>query len=292
MALTDYLPDNSVGNAINTKIQGAGVSRYNPVNMITNGRNFLDAKANKYLVKPKTAEGIGGFLFDYEVQTDVVLQAEITEHYTEKNTFVMDHIAQRPIRISLRGLVGEKVLTHPSGVVGALANIQSKLTTLPAMLGKYTPGAVQKLARAVTKAQDTVTKIDNYIHRAQNLVGLFAGSTPGPTRQHRAFMDLYGLWTSRAVFTVNTPFKYFDSMVIEQLSFIQEEDTKYISDICVTLKEIRFAGVDSSKGQSTTDALQTNDGRAAYQRQGQTNKGRTVGTQTALSTLKSAFGLA
>lgn len=292
MAVTDFLPNNRVGNAVNSRVQGAAVSRFNPVNMAVSGRRYLDTKANQYLVKPKTAAGIGGFVFDFEMEASAVLQADVTEHYTEKNTFIMDHIAHKPIRLVLRGLVGEVVETAPSGVTGALALFQEKLTTLPAMLGKYTPGAVAKLQKAVTKATDTVTKIDNYISRAQNIVGLFAGSTPGPTRQHRAFSELYALWWANMVFTVETPYKYFDAMVIEQVNFIQNEETKFITDISVTLKEIRFAEVESSEGQSTTDALQNNDGRAVYQRQAQAIKGRTVGTETSFGSMQKNLGFA
>jgi hypothetical protein len=288
MAVTDLLPDNAVGNAINAKAQSAVASNFNPVNMITSGRGYLDTLTNKYLVKPKTAHGIGGFVFDYETETTVTLQAEITEHYTEKNTFIMDHIAHKPARLVLRGLIGELVEAKPQGVIGALGILQGKLSTLPALLGKYTPGALKKIQGVVTRATNTVNKIDNYISRAQNIVGLFVGAAPGLNKQQKAFATLYTLWMSNQVFTVETPFKYFDSMVIEQIVFTQDEDTSSYSDISVTLKEIRFAKVGSPNGLSQSDALQSSDGRSAQQRQGQTSKGRTVGVSVPFATLAQA----
>lgn len=292
MALTDLIPSSTFGNAVKSGAEWTAGSVFNPVNMITKGRAFLDTKANKYLVKPKSAKGIGGFLFDYETETTVTVQAEVTEHYTEKNTFIMDHVAHKPARIVLRGLVGELVESPPQGVIGAIGILQGKLSTLPALFGKYTPGALKGIQQAVTKATDTVNKIDNYISRAQNIVGLFVGSTPGPTRQQRAFIELYALWLTSQVVTVETPFKYFDSMVIESISFTQEEESKSYSDIVVTMKEVRFARVESPNGLSQSDALQTSDGRSAQQRQGQTNKGRTVGTAINFSVLAGSPGIA
>ena len=291
MSVTDLLPGNA---ASNPAISGANFvrDRLNPVTAVTNGRKYLDTLANKYLVKPKSAHGINGFVFDCEMETTVTLQAEITEHYTENNNFIMDHVAHKPMRLVLRGLIGELVESPPQGVTGALSLLQGKLSTIDAMLGKYTPGSLKKIQGLVTKATDTVNKIDNYISRAQNLVGLFLGSTPGPTKQQQAFLNLYGMWSSNQVFTVETPFRYFDSMAIEQITCTQEEDSKYVSDITVTLKEIRFANVDSQGGLSQTTALQNCDGARALQAQGQCITSPTVGKPVDIKTLSSAPGLA
>src|SRR5262245_9752879 len=106
---------------------------------IQNGRNYLDGLANKYIVRPKTVLGIGGFVFDYEGDTRVSRQADITDHYAENNDFINDHMAMRPFRLTLRGLVSELVFEKPRGILGALQTIQSRLGVVPAYLGKYTP---------------------------------------------------------------------------------------------------------------------------------------------------------
>jgi hypothetical protein len=290
MALTDLIPNSAFGNAVKSGAQWTAGSVFNPITTITKGRQYLDTLANKYLVKPKSAHGIGGFVFDYETEASVTLQAEVTEHYTENNTFVMDHVAHKPARVVLRGLVGELVAAKPQGVTGALSLLTGKLSTIPAMLGKYTPGALKKIQGVVNNATNTVNKIDNYISRAQNIVGLFIGSTPGPTRQHTAYAELFALWWTSQVVTVETPYRYFDSMVIEQITFNQDEDSDSFSEITVTLKEVRFVTPGSSNGLSPSDALLVCEGLAALQRQGPTNKGRTVGTSVGFPALAGAVG--
>ncbi len=55
---------------------------------LQDGNNYLNNIANKYIVKPKNAKGIGGFVFDYEGETNVTFQADITDHYLETNDAV------------------------------------------------------------------------------------------------------------------------------------------------------------------------------------------------------------
>lgn len=285
MALTTLLPNQ--GGALGQ----SGSSPLNPINMIASGRGFLDTLANKFILKPANAKGLAGFVFDYEGDTQVIVQSEITDHYSEQNTFVNDNAAQKPQRITLRGFVGEIVANPNTGVLGAIATLQGKLTTLPALLGKYTPGAVQKIQQAATQATNVVNKIDNAISRAQNIVGLFVGSAPAPTKQELAYQNLYALWSNNTVFTLDTPFNYFRSVMIEHMMFVQDETTKQWCEISVTVKEVRFTGtVVQGPGMSAQLAAQTQQGRSQYQSQTPINKGKTQGIFSPITNMFSSFG--
>jgi hypothetical protein len=298
MALTDILPGGA-GSVINQ----AASSKWNPVNMALNGRAALDEMANNYLVKPASAQGISGFLFDYDGETQIVVDDDITDHYTESNRFFQDHDAHKPIEITMRGFVAELAQKAPQGITGALSILQNKLTTLPSLLGKYTPGALSKVQGVVNSATNTVNKLDNLISRAKNIVGLIAGGSAAPTKQAQAFGKLMALRDTSQVFNLVTPFGLMAArdpitgkagprtFVIKHLVFIQTDETKDWADIAVTLKEVRFAEVNSSaKGQSPAAALQNNAGRAAFQRMSQTIKGKTQGLATSFSKLSGAFG--
>ena len=246
---------------------------------LQDGNNYLNTLANKYIVKPRTAAGIGGFVFDYEGEDTVTLQSEITDHFLESNDAVQDHIAQKPVRVVLRGFVSELAQKPPAGVLGALSTIQNKLTAVPAYLGKYTPGAIQGIQRAITTAQATVNQINLGLAKVQNIVGFLPGAAPQKSKQQKAYAQLEALYLSRQVFTVQTPYRYFDSMVIESISFIQPEETQSWSDISVTLKQMRFV-------QTTTVAnTAAFGGRAALQKQPQSTQGKTQGTPKDVSLL-------
>ncbi len=285
MPLTDLIPG---GQSFADR---ANASKLNPLNMVTSARSVADGIGN-FILKPAGAKGLTGFIFDYEGETVVQHTSEITDHYTEQNTFVNDHAAQKPARITLRGFVGELAQNPDTGLLGVLNTLQGKLTTLPAILGKYTPGAVQKLAQATTKATQVVNTVDDAIRRAQNVVGLVLGSTPSATKQQKAYQQLYCLWQANAVFTLDTPFNYFRSVIIESMTFVQDETTKQWSEISVTVKEVRFTGTQpAGPGLSPQLAAQNLQARAAQQGQAQTKLGSAGGVSTPFTKIDfSSFG--
>ena len=122
---------------------------------VTSGRNYLDKRANTIL-SPKTAKGISGFLFDVPKDEQVTLSYDVTDHFTENNSFLNDHIVRKPIQITLSGWVGELVFEQPDGVAGALSLLNNRLSTVNAYLGDLTPGFVQTAQRAVSAAQSVV----------------------------------------------------------------------------------------------------------------------------------------
>ena len=253
----------AIGAAQNAiKDQNSG----NFLDSLTN--KFLDSLTNKYILKPKDAKGIGGFVFDYEGHTQAELRAEITEHFTENNTSINDHIALKPIKITLKGYVGELVQAAPTGLTGILGAINNKLDVVDAYLGHYTPGMVQKLRAATTQIQNVATKINNAVSRVKNVVGFFTNASPAPTKQELAYQQLSNMFAEKLIFSVVTPFNFFDNMVIEGLSFMQDEDTKSWSEITVTVKQVRFATLEYTQ-------FDPNDfhGRAMAQAQDQVDKG-------------------
>jgi hypothetical protein len=263
---------------------------------IQSGKSYVDSLANRYVVKPKTVKGIAGFVFDYEGETSILRDSEITNHYTENNTPLHDHVAAKPVVITLRGFVAELSQLAPQGVMGALSTIQNKLSIVPAYLGKYTPQAVQQMAAAVTKAQTVVTQIDQAMARAKNIVGLIPGAAGAAvTKQAQAYLQLEALgWPDTPLpitvplqpqlFVVETPYRVFDNMVLRTLRAVQDDTTKQVTDITVTLMQMRFSGV-----AILPPAAQNNGGRAALQRQTVTDKGKVPGTPASTSLLQTIF---
>lgn len=248
---------------------------------IQSGRNYLDGLANKYIVKPKTVTGIGGFVFDYEGETRVSRQADITDHYSENNEFLNDHMAMRPFRLTLRGFVAELVFQKPAGILGALQTVQTRLGVVPAYLGKYTPQGLQKAQAVLTQATQVVNKVDQSLARIKNVVGLFKKGTQGPTRQQEAFRILETLQEKREIFLVETPYRIFDHMALEAIDFVQPEETRGMSDVVVTLKQMRFAEVITTTVSADILAERLASQAAATQDQGKS--GGTPANQSILS---------
>jgi hypothetical protein len=199
----------------------------------------LDNKANTVL-SPKDVKGIAGFLFDVPDSDSINLDWDITDHFTESNSFLNDHKVKKPVIITLSGFVGELVFRSPAGVEGAAQEISNRLEAVDAYLGDFTPGAVQEAQRVVQQAQSAISAINQTLDKVQNVIGFFDGEEPEETAQQKAFNQLSALGDEVIVAT-QTPWGYFDSMSIMALGFTQDGTTKEITDISVTLKEIRVS---------------------------------------------------
>ena len=276
MALTD------IGGS--SSLSGAGKTAANYVGNISAGvSKAITYGINKYVLNVKGNQGIYGFVFDYEDESRISLQSEITDHYMESNAFVNDHIARKPMRVTLRGFSGEAVQTATT-ISGVLQTLQNKLTTLPSLLGKYTPGAVQKIQSAVTNLQNVANEVDNAIGKAKSIFGMVVGFGTGPTKQQQAYQKLYGAWQAGVVFDIDTPFNHFPNMAIESVVMVQDAMTKEWSDICVTLKEMRFADVVSTSGVSSAQVKQQ-QGDRSLQTAAAVYKGKLSGFSTKLGLL-------
>src|SRR5574343_355335 len=75
-----------------------------------------------------------GFLFDFEGENTVNIGSEISDHFLENNSTVQQHIANRPITVTVRGFVGELTDVVPD-YLRPLQIVADKLTILSA----YTP---------------------------------------------------------------------------------------------------------------------------------------------------------
>jgi hypothetical protein len=221
------------------------------------GSNFVDNMVAKFKLKPKDAVGINGFVFDFEGEDTVVETAEITDHYSETNQSIQDHVAIKPEKIILRGFVSELTYTPPGGLLGTIDILQDKLTVVNAYLGKYTPGAVAKVQAAITKVQNVANDINQTISRVQNVAGLFQKANPAVTKQQMAYAQLYSMMVTKQIFSVETPYDFHPNMVIESLNFLQDETTKTWSDIIVTLKQMRFVNTETSTSASERTSLQS-----------------------------------
>ncbi len=250
---------------------------------IPSGQAYVDGLVNKYILRTKSSQGVGGFVFDYLGEVSVSMDADITDHYAEDNTAIQDHVAIRPLEVVMRGFVSELTLPKPQGVIGALATAQSALAQVEAYLGKYTPGVTQTLQGAITKVQSTVNTINQTLAKAQNIISLFPGAPPAATRQAKAYSQLFTAMNKKIPMTIDTPYRVLHNMLIKRIAFAQPEETKSWSDITLTLKQINFVEVATvaDNGQFA--------GRLAQQAQAPTNKGVVPGASVPTS---AAYSLA
>jgi hypothetical protein len=219
-------------------------SAYDKVN------NLVD-NIYKAIVEPEKKEGIEGWVFDIPQSEAVAHSKDITDHWTEDGRWVNDHAAFKPATITLSGVVGElvdyykknTVLGKVAGRVGAISN---RLTALGGTLGlleaDMTPSQRQEAHKVLRDIENKTRLADQLQKRGENIMN-FVNSVTQQSRQIDVYNKLYALYLSNELVSVNTPWGEFKNMAITEISFSSEEDSEHISNITISLKELRIAEV-------------------------------------------------
>ena len=111
--------------------------------MADNTISSIQTALKTYFVAPHNDFGLGGYVFTLQGEDTATLSSDITDHYTEDNKAVQDHIAIKPKRITLRGYVGELIYNASGQSPTILQTVTQKLTQLSAFLPALSASATQ-----------------------------------------------------------------------------------------------------------------------------------------------------
>jgi len=245
-----------------------------PVSALTNA-------VNQYIVRPANAFGLGRFVFDIEGETTVTLKSDITDHFLEDNTTIQDHIAIKPKKVTLNTYVGELTYKPESDLTDTVETVVRKLTTINAYLPELTQATqaiVDFNAEDLTSVTDslesvtaqTVNKATDYYSMVQNLLN-------SGNKQQDAYMYFKSLMEQKILVSLQTPFEYMNNMAIESVTAFQGEESKFISNFTITLKEIRTAEILTAKAENSAIDGEDKQGRNKTQQDVPENNGNTVG---------------
>lgn len=224
-------------------------------NIVVDGNTLYESKIdlvtyakakNAAILSVPGLDGISGWLFDIPTGESVDLTAEITDHYIESGSFVSDHAVIKPIKITLTGFIGNLVFKVPQpGTAEYVAEqTQSKLSAVNSYLGDATPGAVQTAAGIAAQAGYVANQIKAIAKRATNVIDFFKGESQEPDPQTKAYHELKALWLSKQTVSVQTPWEFFGSMMIETISAKKDDASNGYTDFSITLKETRMIGIE------------------------------------------------
>ena len=223
-------------------------------------------------------------LFHYEGDQSARLKSDITDHYVEDNTARQDQIALHPPMVTTHGFIGE-LNNVPPAALAAVKAIADKLTGISA----YSPGLSVTALEAYNTAAQLYAVGQNAANSAVaawNTVNnaISGGSSGGEsvitsqgtivlqknqTEQQVMFQQLFGYWSNRFLFTVQTPWAVFQNMAIDDIIAVQDATTQVITDFNVIFKQIRIA---STQVAGTLDPTNLQN-RAAYQASSVVNQG-------------------
>lgn len=205
-------------------------------------KGFFDVAqdVSKAFVGFTGATGIAGFRFDISDDEEITLENAITDHYTEDNVPVQDNIVNRPVKVTLRGLVGEYVYTPPKSeslwdkAVKKAQNLTEKLITV----ASYLPPVSDFTQQAFNYVKKDNKTVSDTLEIATDAFKLYRNINIPTDRQSRAFLFFEALWRSRQTFTIQTPYRFYTNMAILSLKTVQSGETRDNTDFEITFKQI------------------------------------------------------
>ncbi len=207
----------------------------------------LTSALQTYVVSPLNSFGLGGLVFDVAGEERAILASDITDHYTESNKALQDHIAIKPKRITLKGYVGELVYTAPGNSGNSiLQTVTQNLTTISAFLPTLSAGALQAQTAIAGVNSSTIPQpaFSQVLPASANIYGLVQsalGATGNTAKQQNAYSYFAACQSQGILMGIQTPWEFLTNMAIEMIEAIQTEDSIFITDFSITFKQIRIA---------------------------------------------------
>lgn len=226
----------------------------------------LDANgAARAIVRPNNPPaGIGGYLFDIDMDAEIVVNSDITDHYTEQNNPINDNWAVKPEEITLTGLVAE-LIQYAVPAPASQSPVPDPVPVIPGYPPELTPQAQQDDDQTVA----TATLTSDAVASSQSIYGYFVDKGDKDqirTTQAIVFAYFYQVILGRQLVSVETPWGTMTDMALINCRTRQGPDSKSVTDFSLTFKKIRYVDdITINPGQLA--------GRVAAQRAPVTQKG-------------------
>lgn len=214
-------------------------------------KNSIDVE--EAIVNILSTTGIAGFRFHIPESEQLRMQSDITDHYTDINTPIQDHIARKPIRITLNGLHGEYFYS-----VNQVQDMVSKVAPTLALVNQFLPKLSDATKQIKAKYNESLKSADFYnasldketskfqkfgtaltTLNGVDLFKIFQDVYKLKSAQTRAFLYFEYLWKANHPFSVETSVKRYDNMVIEDLQPKRDKNADII-DFIIIFKKIEI----------------------------------------------------
>ena len=223
------------------------------VTLVLSGRN-IGIREQRSIQASQDEVSLGtGFLFHYEGENSIILNSKVTDHFTEENNPINDHVALSPEQITVEGFVGEIPSNSSFGDLDNLLgtgatqfaagadDVDNLLVTRLSLIGALTPKIRDSARRTINTITRSAQVASNTARASFDAYRAIIGQQQLQNAQQTAFQHFFNLWKRKTFFTVQTPWQIFNNMIILSLESMQDEETRTISSFKITFKKMNFA---------------------------------------------------
>lgn len=242
------------------------------INTIENAISTTTNVVNKAVIRPLGAFGILGFTFPIPKREIIDDGSDVTDHVSQNREFITDNITQKPLKIILMGSVGNLIYRYKRQTINAgLQQIANKISAIVEYGGDLTTGTIQLIKQTYGANALTLNEYSKILIDAGNLWTALKNAIPFTNEQTQAVRFLQTIKSIGLIMSVQTPWGYYQNMVIENITNESLEDTYDSTDIQIEFKQVNF--IDAQfQSTSNPDNMQ---GRVAQQSQSPNPQGTT-----------------
>lgn len=237
--------------------------------------------------------------FDIIQDHSITIQNQITDNFLENNTAIQDHIAHMPLTISLHGLSAEVIYKPPEKTIDNIYSSINKFIgkhyihnipqqglysdKLIALSALYPPvdNVTQLAKNAVQYAEASINRYTRLIDNIRGISRL--------KRLQKIYSDLIKLRNTNTALLVETPYAAYENMYIQSVS-LKQGNQEFITDIELTLKQVNFAYIKTTKADPNILSKYTQFAKASIENHGNI-QGKTVDNTTLLKGWTNKAGL-
>ncbi len=193
----------------------------------------------EYIITPTTMFGISGFVFDGDGETQVTHSSVITDNVIEDNSVIHDHIATKPIKLKMVRYMGELALKEEN----ILQSIAGTIVPVLAPVAAFAPEMVSVTKNVTSVINGSKPMNMDALSTADDMYALFKNLNPFASSKQQAYIYFKALAEKGIPVSVQTPFQYFQNMVIETITATETEDNEEVSNFTLEMKQLRYASV-------------------------------------------------
>ncbi len=212
--------------------------------LTTTSAETIAESINATIIAPALNLGIAGLKFSIGKSESLELSSDITDFFLEDNTSVQQHISNKPKRLTLTGEIHEiSLLSSDNSFAGELQSVTEKMTVVTALLPAIS-ASYQSLRNIISDSSSGISSnsvnSDN-INSAINLYSLYKNVLSLNTEQGRITQFITAIHNSKIGIGIDTRVGYFTDMYIESARISARDNTSQISDVEITVKQLRFS---------------------------------------------------
>lgn len=259
------------------------------------GQNLTDISIRDYVTSripglqrsdpDATRVGIAGFTAYVELSEKRILTATAPDIVLEDGTTAHDTIFRGPVQLELEGELASTNIPAIS-YDAPVDRVNQAIGVITPYLPNRTQAAVSRARDLVARADNVLRRVDDVIQQGARILDVLNPTTPDKTNAEQFIDVMDALHFSGTPFTIESPNRLYENVVLTSLETSLEPDTGVLS-FKLQVKQLRFAETEVIPVESAPNPSPGTEGKASQE----VDKGSTEGEARESSLLFRGLGL-